>query len=51
MPSVKFFEGLELFDQSLVLVLQDGDPVLQALDVLFLFISALASRLPVLEKS
>ena len=47
---VEFLEGLELLDQSLVLVLQDGHPVLQALDVLLLLVPALPGRLPIFQQ-
>ena len=48
---VKFFEGLELLNEGLVLVLEHGDPVLKTLDVLLLFPPALPGRLPVLLQS
>ena len=43
--TVEFFEGLELLDQRLVLILQHRHPIFQAPDVLLLFPPALLSCL------
>lgn len=45
--AVELLQRLELLDQGLVLVLQHGHSVLQALDVLLLLAPALAGRLSV----
>ena len=44
--AVQVFEGLELLDERLVLVLQHGHAVLQTLDVLLLLPAALPGSLP-----
>lgn len=47
--TVQLFEGFELIDECLVLIFEDGNPVLQALDVFFLFSPALLRGIPVFE--
>lgn len=49
--AVKVFQRLQLLDQRLVLVFQDGHAVLQTLDVLFLLPATLAGRLSVLHEA
>lgn len=45
--AVQVFEGFELLDERLVLVLQHGHAVLQTLDVLLLLPATFPCRLPV----
>ena len=42
--TVKVFKGFQLFDECLVLVLQDGDAILQTLDVLLLLPATFSGR-------
>lgn len=43
--TIKVFKGFQFFDQCLVLVLQDGDAILQTLDVLLLLPPTFSGRL------
>lgn len=45
--TVEVFKGFQFFNQSLVLVLKDGNSVLQTLNILFLLPATFSGGLPV----